>query len=228
MSDNWFYAKNGQTIGPVTLDVLRNQLACGAIQPQDLVWRKGMAQWAPANTVGELGGTSNVAVATLINAPSSPLDYQTSSFDPEYAGFWRRFCAAFLDGIITSIAGAIIGFIIGMVVGVGMGAGGGNARAAGAVSEGIGNILGIVVGWLYAASMESSAKQATFGKMAMGIMVTDIYGQRISFARASGRHFGKILSVLTLFVGYLMVAFTERKQGLHDKMANCLVIRSAR
>ena len=75
-------------------------------------------------------------------------------------------------------------------------------------------------------SMESSRRQATLGKMALGIRVTDLDGRRVSFARASGRWFGKILSSLIFGIGYLMVAFTEKKQGLHDMIAGTRVMRS--
>jgi uncharacterized RDD family membrane protein YckC len=75
--------------------------------------------------------------------------------------------------------------------------------------------------------MESSAKQATVGKMALGIIVTDLDGRRIGFGRATGRYFAKILSALTLGIGFLMAGFTERKQALHDMVASCLVIRGA-
>ncbi len=78
--------------------------------------------------------------------------------------------------------------------------------------------------WLYFALMESSPRQATLGKQALGIMVTDLAGQRISFARATGRFFAKILSGLILWIGYVMAAFTERKQALHDLLASCLVV----
>ncbi|MCI0556277.1 MAG: RDD family protein, partial [Anaerolineae bacterium] len=61
-------------------------------------------------------------------------------------------------------------------------------------------------------------------KMALGIVVTDMNGNRISFGRATGRYFGKILSGLIIYIGYIMVAFTEKKQGLHDMMASCLVL----
>jgi uncharacterized RDD family membrane protein YckC len=72
--------------------------------------------------------------------------------------------------------------------------------------------------------MESSSKQATLGKMALGIIVTDLEGQRISFGKATGRHFSKIVSGIILYIGFIMVAFTEKKQGLHDMMAGCLVV----
>lgn len=73
--------------------------------------------------------------------------------------------------------------------------------------------------------MESSAKQATLGKMAVGIVVTDMNGGRISFGNATGRFFGKILSGLIIYVGFIMVAFTDKKQGLHDMMAGTLVVQ---
>jgi uncharacterized RDD family membrane protein YckC len=72
--------------------------------------------------------------------------------------------------------------------------------------------------------MESSSSQATIGKMLMGIKVTDMDGKRITFGRASGRFFGKVLSKLILYIGFIMAAFTEKKQGLHDILAETLVL----
>jgi len=78
--------------------------------------------------------------------------------------------------------------------------------------------------WLYYTAMESSRHQATLGKKALGIIVTDMSGNRISFARANGRFFGKWISGMILNIGYLMAAFTEKKQALHDILASCLVV----
>jgi uncharacterized RDD family membrane protein YckC len=87
-------------------------------------------------------------------------------------------------------------------------------------------IIALLFGsWLYEAFMESSSYQATLGKMICGLKVTDIYGNRISFERATGRHFAKWLSGMVLGIGYIMVGFTERKQGLHDLVAGTLVRR---
>ena len=72
--------------------------------------------------------------------------------------------------------------------------------------------------------MESSAKQATLGKLALAIKVTDLNGNRISFGRASGRYFAKIISGLIFCIGYIIAGFTEKKQALHDMIANCLVV----
>lgn len=86
-------------------------------------------------------------------------------------------------------------------------------------------LISVLAGWLYYAICESSSWQGSVGKKVLGIRVTDMYGQRIGFGKATGRHFGKILSGLTLGVGFIMIAFTERKQGLHDQMAGTLVLK---
>jgi len=128
-----------------------------------------------------------------------------------YSGFWLRVAAALLDGLIVGAVTAP--FTVGMSDG--------NRYGATASS------ISLVIWWLYEALMESSAKQATLGKMALGIRVTDLDGNRIGFGKATGRHFAKYLSALILGIGYLMAAFTERKQALHDMLAGTLVLRGA-
>lgn len=80
--------------------------------------------------------------------------------------------------------------------------------------------------WLYSAALESSAWQATLGKKILSLTVTDLAGRRLSFARATGRHFGKYVSSLTLFIGFVLAGFTARKQALHDLIARTLVVRN--
>jgi uncharacterized RDD family membrane protein YckC len=123
--------------------------------------------------------------------------------DTRYAGFWKRFVAYLIDGIILGIVGAILTSQM-------------DEAAAGTVTT--------ILGWLYFAGMESSSRQATLGKSVLGIYVTDIDGNRISFLRATGRYFAKILSGLILGIGYIMAAFTARKQALHDMIASTLVL----
>lgn len=159
--------------------------------------------------------STSVAPAEVVAAPSTTT----------YAGFWIRFVAAFLDGLLIQVVVMPVGFILGAIIGA--------AGVAVSMPEGgteivamVGGFaLGTLASWLYSAVMESSAKQATFGKMLLNIKVTDESGQRISFARASGRHFAKYLSAMILFIGYIMAGFTARKQGLHDMIAGTLVIR---
>lgn len=83
----------------------------------------------------------------------------------------------------------------------------------------------LLVTWFYYALMQSSARQATVGKMALSIKVTDVNGDRLTFARASLRYFSKILSGLFMMIGYIMAGFTEKKQALHDMIANTYVVR---
>jgi uncharacterized RDD family membrane protein YckC len=86
--------------------------------------------------------------------------------------------------------------------------------------------VGVLLQWLYYAYLESGEKQATWGKQALGLYVTDCAANRISFGRASGRFFAKIISgLIPLGIGYIMAGFTERKQALHDMIAGCLVLR---
>ena len=85
----------------------------------------------------------------------------------------------------------------------------------------------LLLTWLYHALMESSEWQATLGKKVLGLVVTDMAGRRVSFGRATGRHFAKIITnMVPAFIGYIMAGFTERKQALHDMIAGCLVRRN--
>lgn len=147
---------------------------------------------------------------------------------PDYAGFWNRVAAAIVDLIITTVgSGLILGPVFVIIVFSGAGRPGDpdGMQTLLPVIQGISQIVSLVGGWLYFALMESSRFQGTLGKMAVQIKVTDLQGNRLTFGRATGRHFGKIVSGLILLIGYIMVAFTEKKQGLHDIMAGCLVVR---
>lgn len=124
-----------------------------------------------------------------------------------YGSFWERFAAMFIDGIIL----AIVNFLVGLLVS-------GWPFFAG-------NLVTIIIGWLYYALQESGSNQATLGKRAMGLSVTDLNGHRVSFARATGRHFGKIISAIIIFIGYFMMIWDDRNQTLHDKMAGTLIVK---
>lgn len=88
----------------------------------------------------------------------------------------------------------------------------------------LGIAIAFLVGLLYFASLESSARQATIGKMALAIRVTDLEGRRIGRDRAALRYIAKVPSAAILFVGFIMAGFTARKQALHDVLAGCLVV----
>ena len=152
-----------------------------------------------------------------------------------YAGFWWRFLAYIIDDIIISFVNfiilipmwAILGFSIFRLSEL---PSVNDEIALGAIASLFGLIfftalISIVVTWLYFALMESSSKQGTLGKMALGIKVTDLDGNRISFPRATGRYFGKILSGMIFMIGYIMAGLTPKKQALHDMLASCLVMK---
>lgn len=142
------------------------------------------------------------------------------------AGFWRRVAAWLTDTILLSVGLVVLLFVGLIFAGISLAASGQDVTND--------NVLGVLVAllliefvlaWLYYAGLESSAWQGTVGKRLMRLAVTDLYGRRIGFGTATGRYFGKIVSGLPLFVGYLMIAFSERKQSLHDLMAGTLVVR---
>ena len=135
-----------------------------------------------------------------------------------HAGFWRRCAAYTIDYFITFVASYVVGLVAGFALAAGQGAAGMMAAPT------VGGILGLVVGWLYFALQESSAQQATLGKRALGIKVTDGNGMRIGFGRATGRFFGKLLSGLIFAIGFMLAGWTEKKQALHDMLANTLVV----
>jgi uncharacterized RDD family membrane protein YckC len=162
--------------------------------------------------------------------PAQPA-WQTSARPPvAYAGFWLRFVAFIIDVIVLYFVGTIV--TLPFVASMGIR---GIMRGHMPVSpEELMPFIGafirlamirMVLNWLYYALLESSAWQATLGKKALGLEVTDMEGRRISFGRATGRFFAKIISSLILFIGYIMIGFTEKKQGLHDMIAGTLVIR---
>lgn len=135
-----------------------------------------------------------------------------------YAGFWLRVWAFLIDGIIVSIGVGIVASILGIDEG------GFFSTEPGGTET----LLDLAAGWLYFGLMESSSSQATVGKMALSLKVTDIEGRRVSFGRATGRHFGKIVSALILLIGFMMAGWTAKKQALHDLMAETLVVRAPR
>lgn len=131
-----------------------------------------------------------------------------------FGGFWIRLGARVIDVVLVTLALALFEFVLR----------GSLQRYASPAEEGFWTLLWFAGHWLYFAGLHASEWQATLGKRALGLRVVDAQGQRISFARATGRFFAEILSSLILLVGYLMVAFTQRKQGLHDMLAETFVV----
>jgi uncharacterized RDD family membrane protein YckC len=172
------------------------------------------------NVCGQPTGVTSGETANAVSASS------TKALPKEvYAGFWLRAIAYVVDSIILGVVVSIT--ILGPLI-----------RHAGLSLDNPWviftstnrqvvaiNLLMIMLSWLYWALLESSRWQATLGKKLLGLYVTDLQGKPVTFARASGRYFGKLISSFLLLVGYFMAGFTEKKQALHDMLASCLVLK---
>lgn len=153
-------------------------------------------------------------------AARAPLQAQPSFVadqDVVYAGFWKRAAATIIDGFILSLVVGLCGELFGVILSDL--AGGGELATAITTS-----LSTLVLNALYFAWFHSTFNYATPGKMAIGIKVVRSHGEPISFLRALARFFATILSTLTLFIGYLMAAFTARKQALHDVICDTVVV----
>jgi len=229
--DRWYAYEADRQIGPLEWSALKSRAEAGILRREDFVWRAGMSDWARADSVDGLFGTNppplvasahTTATATASEPSTAPATASGEVFSPEepallFAGFWRRAAAFVIDQAILLAVFFVAFFTVGVAVGL--------FGKPAALAGGVVNLTAIFGPWLYYAGMESSQYQATLGKRALGIHITDLSGRRIDFLRATGRHFSKIVSALLLMTGYVMAAFTSRKQALHDVIASCLVVR---
>jgi uncharacterized RDD family membrane protein YckC len=140
----------------------------------------------------------------------------TITLAPRYAGFWFRLFANMLDGTVFFPINFILSFI--SIIWLEM------PKEVVFIKYTLFSILY----WLYFSLMESSGYRATLGKRALGIVVTDYEGKKISFSKASARYWAKLLSIVTLGIGYIMAGFTRRKQALHDIVTGCILVRTYR
>ncbi len=249
----WYYADGQDRQGPLMAEDLRQRFQRGEISLTTLVWREGFSQWKPlSEAVEELqlqnltSASSNLGSGfdlrgdyTAIDNGTAPLpgtgggtrspyDAPTavsgygsavvSGGEVVYAGFWRRYAAYFLDSFLVGI----INFPVSLVFN-GIGAVSDNSAVMGVMYL-LGILASFVVGIAYYAWFHSSRGGATLGKMAVGIKVVRSDGERLTFMRAFGRYWGFVLSGLTLLIGFIMAAFTERKQALHDMLCDTVVV----
>ena len=139
-------------------------------------------------------------ILCLIIIKKKPYKKLTSKFT--LAGFWQRLIAGIIDLIILIIIEAILIFI-----------------------PILGWILTFFAAWFYFAFLHSSKKQATFGMRALDLKITDENHLKIGFWRASGNFYLTVISAFILFIGFFMIAFTSRKQGLHNLISRTIYLK---
>lgn len=239
---NWYYAREGRQVGPVSETELQTQVSAGVIGADTLVWREGMAAWQPYGSVS--GGTTGQETCSRcgrafapdemirfgerwVCAECKPVFVQAmkegavTALPFAYGGFWIRFAAWLIDVIILSV----VRFMLWLPI-VG--------RIFAAPQEGFSlALVGLqmilnVIDFAIRIGYETffvGKYGATPGKMACGLKIVMPDGGKVTYARALARFFAKIISYLTLFIGFIMAAFDEEKRGLHDRICDTRVVK---
>ncbi len=243
---NWYYAEGQEQKGPFSEDEFQALVRQGTVKEDTLVWHEGLGEWqayaslaggsgAPTESSG--GGDAACAVCgkllpvhelvqfegAHVCAACKPVFLQklredaTVPLQMNYAGFWIRFAAVFLDGLLLSIPYYALYF--GTIAALSRS----NPEMMSAIQIAL-SLLQMVVGLLYEVIMIGKYG-ATLGKMAVKIKVVTAEGGPVSYGRATGRYFAKILSQLILMIGYIMAGFDKEKRALHDMICNTRVIK---
>ena len=212
----WYYAAAGTQVGPIDETELNRLVTKGAVRADTLVWHDGLAAWQP---LGVVRGMAPAAAAVA---------------GRHYAGFWIRFIAKFIDGIILSVAGLILFIPVLLIFGGGasllsMGRGGfGDGAIVAPAMIGafaISRLVWLALSVFYDAYFLSK-QGATPGKLALGLKVIRTDGGPISPMLAVARHFAEWVSAVIFMIGYIMAGFDPEKRALHDRICETRVIHA--
>lgn len=233
--DIWI-GRNGERHGPYKEADVRQWLRSGEASGDDLGWHDGLADWQTLSVLFP-EEVQRPAAATPPPIAAAPLPPTTTVALENYAGFWKRVAAWLLDYILLMLpAGAILSrtnisdatrqlFATAMSGGNVQEAMTNYTQAVQAAQPGL--LLIVLIGFLYYTLMEGSSLQATLGKLAVGIRVTDLHGNKPGIARSAARNVVRLTNAVTgliPFVAYIVAGWTARKQGLHDMLAKTLVL----
>ena len=220
---NWYYAINHQQQGPVTEAQLRALAKDGVVTPDTLVWREGLASWQPWRTVDGAGLPPVPAEAVVPTAaPQQAVRPVTAEF--EYAGFWIRLCAKFIDGLVVGIP---IGILVGIVMAVSgvFKRPGNDSFGLLLLANGLAQLVVMVLTVTYNALLVG-LWGTTLGKKVCGLKVIKADGTKPSFGRACGRAGAEIISGMVCYIGYLIAGFDGEKRALHDHMCATRVVKA--
>jgi uncharacterized RDD family membrane protein YckC len=205
----WFYADAGRQVGPIEDGELDRLFSSGAVRRDTLVWHEGMAEW---QTLGVVRGWQSAPIAAPV---------------VRYAGFWIRFLARVIDGILLGFVNAIVRIPLVVMLGVGMGGMRGTGSlvflpmAAGLIAISV--FISIVVAAAYEVYFVST-RGATIGKIVLGLKIIRADGSPVPAGLALGRYFAQWLSGAILLIGYIMAGFDSQKRALHDRICETRVI----
>ncbi|MBD8872618.1 RDD family protein [Rhodanobacter sp. DHB23] len=237
--------RNGERHGPYKEEDVRAWLRNGQVSGSDLAWREGLADWQPLSVLYP-DAIHDAAVATdnsfsTSAAPLQSLPQTTAAALEDYAGFWKRFAAWIIDFLVLLVPSTIIyaktGVIDAFMHFMTLMQSGPAPEAMKAASAALKNttlvpgIIVMAIGFTYYVLLEGSKWQATLGKLALGIRVTDMEGHAPGFARCAIRNAVRLLNAVQIpfiglipFFSYIATAWTARKQGWHDMAAKALVL----
>ena len=207
-----YLSRYGERIGPFSLEEINHQLAAGTLTAADLGWSESSPGWKPILSFAGVimpGGASSTAAPIGI---ATPITFGL----PKFAGFWIRAAAHLIDAIILAIFVLAIALFF-----KGRPEGSGDLSLVSAMFQ-------FAVLMFYMPSLWSSPMQATAGQRICRLRVVDAAdGNGISFGRGLLRVVAMMLSGLIFGIGFIMIAFTERKRGLHDMIADTCVVKDS-
>lgn len=199
--------REGQRTGPLELADINRQLAAGRLQPSDLAWSEASPGWKPLLSFAGVMMPGAASSSTMPIGLATPVIFGSRN----YAGFWTRALAFIVDAIILGFLSAIIVFLL--------------TYADGTMSI-LRAVLPALVCFLYFPAMWSSPMQATLGQSLCHLRVIRVDGSAVSFMQGVLRAFGMIVSGLILGIGFVMIAFSNRKRGWHDQIADTCVVKT--
>ncbi|TAL24881.1 MAG: RDD family protein [Nitrospirae bacterium] len=247
----WYYAGKDGQVGPIGEEEFQTLANDGSITPKTLVWNSTMTDWSAYGKIGD-GSTAQAEStgesrrlfcvecgrafssdemirfgSSWVCASCKPVFVQklkegvTTVSGMEYAGFWIRFGAVFIDGIIIGVGSIIIKFPILMLI---FGSATSKETTAALSYVMLNNTINFGLGIAYE-TFFIGKYAATPGKMLCKLKVITTEGDKVTYLRAFGRYFGKLLSYLTLTIGFIMAAFDDEKRALHDRICSTRVIK---
>ncbi|MGO9007259.1 MAG: RDD family protein [Beijerinckiaceae bacterium] len=231
LDERYYVRGETEAYGPYEGRALKDMIEQGRLSPTTGIARVGETQWSEVKNhpyFGSLRPTgSSAPPGEAIRLPGAP-GYAGGVVPGElrYAGFWIRLVAYIVDAVIlwitNAIVGAVIGLVIGLVIGVAIGAS--SKETAVALAKGLASVAGITIVVLYYVLFVSGPWQATPGKRLLGLHVITVPGQPVSGWRAFGRYLCYFVSALPVFIGFMMIGWTEQKKGIHDMICDTRVV----